>query len=198
MSEDINWHDWFYYDETSPSCLRWKITRHKGRSYRQIATLKDSIAGCQRNLKDLPNQKYWRVKLFSKTRQVHRVIYEMHNGKIANGFVVDHINKNAADNTITNLRIVTQAVNGRNKHRSINNSSGITGTYLRSDVRGNNVYKSARTEWYDLDGNKRSKSFSFKKYGKDAAIKMAVNARQSAIDEMNRLGAGYTERHGKE
>lgn len=23
-----NWSDYFYYDETSPSCLRWKVDRY--------------------------------------------------------------------------------------------------------------------------------------------------------------------------
>lgn len=52
----------------------------------------------------------------SKTgkRYVHRLIWEMHNGEIADGMQIDHINGVRDDNRIENLRCVTVTDNRRN------------------------------------------------------------------------------------
>lgn len=43
-----------------------------------------------------------------------RVIYHYFNGEIAEGLVIDHINGNQLDNSITNLRAITQLENTHN------------------------------------------------------------------------------------
>ena len=45
----------------------------------------------------------------------HRVIWEMHNGPIPDGLVIDHIDRNPRNNSIENLRVVTQSQNHLNK-----------------------------------------------------------------------------------
>ena len=50
----------------------------------------------------------------------HRIIWEMHNGKIPKGLQIDHINRIKDDNRIENLRLVTGSINRHN-----NNGSGV-------------------------------------------------------------------------
>ena len=46
---------------------------------------------------------------------VHRAVWEMHNGPIPDGLVVDHINRDPSDNRVENLRVVTQKQNCSNQ-----------------------------------------------------------------------------------
>ena len=112
----MNWSDYFYYDETSPSCLRWKVNRRVAR--------KDAIAGC---LKNVGSCRYWYVGLYGKQLKVHRVIWEMHNEPISNKTWIDHINGDGSDNKIDNMRLATPSQNNQNKKLAINNKSGYKG-----------------------------------------------------------------------
>ncbi len=56
---------------------------------------------------------------------MHRAII----GDIPKGMQVDHINRNKLDNRRSNLRIVTNAQNSRNRTISGNNLSGFRGVY---------------------------------------------------------------------
>ena len=67
-------------------------------------------AGCLSNY-----DKYYKVGINNKGVQLHRVIWEMHNGAIPKGLEIDHINRDRADNRIENLRAVTRSVNQHNK-----------------------------------------------------------------------------------
>jgi hypothetical protein len=46
--------------------------------------------------------------------QVHRIVWELHNGKIPQTMVVDHLNRDVSDNRIENLRLVTRSENSMN------------------------------------------------------------------------------------
>jgi len=59
------------------------------------------------------NDGYSRVQLFGKKYLVHRVIWEMFNGEIPKGKVIDHINNNSSDNRIENLQCITQTQNAQ-------------------------------------------------------------------------------------
>lgn len=65
----------------------------------------------------LMSGRYWYVRFGGRLVQEHRIIWEMHNGPIADGLCVDHINENKHDNRIENLQLLTKADNTR-KHVS--------------------------------------------------------------------------------
>ena len=51
---------------------------------------------------------YTLLRLYAKPYYAHRIIWEMHNGPIPEGLVIDHINCNPSDNRIENLQLVTR------------------------------------------------------------------------------------------
>ena len=48
---------------------------------------------------------------------VHRIVWEAFNGKIPEGHMIDHINRDKTDNRIENLRVVTRSQNVHNSIR---------------------------------------------------------------------------------
>lgn len=60
------------------------------------------------------------------TLLAHRLTWLIVYGKIPNG-EIDHINRNRADNRISNLRDVHRPINQRNASRRVDNTSGVTG-----------------------------------------------------------------------
>ena len=59
----------------------------------------------------LNNCGYVQLTFKNKTTLAHRIIWEMHNGTIPEGYDIDHINKVRTDNRIQNLRLLTVAEN---------------------------------------------------------------------------------------
>ena len=108
---------------------------------------------------------------------LHRIIMDAQPGE-----VIDHINRNGLDNTRDNLRKVDTSINNRNASLRIDNTTGIKGVTYESGKR----YKA---EWYDLNGKKRSKSFSIAKYGEQEALRLAIEYRQSIEEENNYITA---------
>ena len=186
----MNWHDWFYYDETSPSCLRWKVDRVSGRYKNQIHVKKDDVAGAK------GSSGYYSVKLHNKLTLCHRVIYEMLTGDTL--YVhdqVDHIDQDKANNCFINLRKVSATGNFRNFPKRKDNTSGKVGVTIISNGQGD-WYCSAN--WNTLEGKHTNKRFSIDKLGIMVAFRDAVAYREKMIEELNQQGAGYTDRHGKE
>lgn len=106
----MDWHNYFTY---SNGLLLWKI-RKKGRKL-------GSAAGSKRS------DGYIRVKCSGVDFLAHRIVWEMHYGKIPEGFEIDHINHIRSDNRIENLRIVSRSDNCKNMSISKANKSGFTG-----------------------------------------------------------------------
>lgn len=187
--EKTNWHDWFYYDESSPTCLRWKVNMTYGKWSQSVNRYAGDVAGT------VAKRGGYAVGLLRVSRKVHRVIYEMFNGIIQKDQVIDHIDGNSMNNRIENLKATSQYHNSCNCRMSRNNTSGVTGVHVQNNKCGNSYYVA---RWTELGGKERSKAFNINKLGIMVAFRDAVIHRQKMIEVLNSQGAGYTERHGKE
>lgn len=119
--DDMNWHDHFTYNPETGQLLRAmpgspKFGRAAG--YRQF---NGRIGSPHRSPHSI------RINVLGKFYVAHRIIWEMHNGPIPEGVVIDHINGNPFDNTMQNLRLATMAENSRNSRTPRNNKHGFKG-----------------------------------------------------------------------
>jgi hypothetical protein len=181
FNEDfMNYTDYFYYDESSPSCLRWKIDIFSGKGRRIHLIKKGDVAGsiCDSN-------PYYRVTLNGSQLKVHRIIAEMFLGE-CNSLEVDHINGDLLDNKICNLRIVSHKRNMRNTSKRSTNTSGVTGVHPK-------LKDGVLIAWVadiKTDQGRKSKSFSVSKF--DNAFELACKKR----DEFLKSNPEYSKRHG--
>ena len=191
QTQKLDFNDYFYYDETSPSCLRWKVDRFTGKWYKRRHVSAGDVVGCK-------NKKgYWTFNFTHRHYQVHRVIAEMIIGKLEDDMEIDHINKDKGDNHLHNLRIVERTVNLRNKGKYLNNKTGSTGVCLNVKTNEWGIIKYWVARWYDIDGVLRGKHFRIDKLGDEQAFKLACEYREKMIQQLNAQGAGYAETHGQ-
>lgn len=88
------------YDSESPSGLSWR--RYNGRQ----------ITGRGQD-------GYYRFQLGGKAWKSHRVVWCLHHGDVDCDLVVDHVDRNKANNRIENLELKTQGGNCRNKTKRL-------------------------------------------------------------------------------
>lgn len=187
---NVDWDNIVYYDESSPTFLRWKIEIRSGKKGTKINSKTDSIAGANvecgedRRSRGIIGYGY-------STYYIHRIVWLLNNGEIDSSLVIDHIDGDSTNNNIDNLRIVPQSINVRNKKKYKNNTTGYIGIYFR-EIRCIQYYIAG---WYDLDHRFKSKAFSCTKYGDIVAKQMAIAHREAMLNELNKDGAGYTEKH---
>ncbi len=77
---------------------------------------------------------YLVVHALGRRTKVHRLAWLLHYGDWPQG-EIDHINRDKADNRITNLRVVSRAENCRNRGLRRDNISGVTGVTWRPDLK---------------------------------------------------------------
>ncbi len=106
----MNWHEWFYYDGVN---LIWKKSRGRMKA--------GSIAGCPNDTGRI------RVRISGKYYKAHRIIWEMHNGPIPEGYEIDHLDHDPSNNRLNNFRLVLGKENAKNRPKNKNNTSGYTG-----------------------------------------------------------------------
>lgn len=94
-----------------------------------------------------------------------------------------------------NIRWETADQQARNLRKKVTNTSGVTGVALREYKESGTLY--AIAEWSDGESKSMSKKFSVKKLGLLPAFAAAVKFRECKIAELNALGYGYSEKHGK-
>lgn len=179
---------YFYYDSTSPSFLRWKA------KYNTSSKVKIGDVAGTCDLDDF----YWRINALGDHFKAHRIIWTLFNGSCPDGLHIDHIDGNPSNNDIGNLRVVIPRHNMHNKSMNKNNTSGTTGVSYSERTQPSGLFFSKYTaHMYVPNVGKRSKSFSIQKYGEQLAFELACEQRDLMIQFLNENGADYTDRHGK-
>lgn len=186
MKASVGWHNWLYYEESSPSGLKWKVEIRRGQHFNVVSVAVGDDAGY------LDSNGYWTIGLCGQIYKGHRIVWELHNPGLLSEEFIDHKNGDSADNKIENLRKVDRGTNQRNRSKCKSNKSGVTGVSF-SHGSGSSSW---RAKWHNMDGTRQEKYFSIKKHGNDEAFRLACEYRAKMIQELNEQGAGYTERHG--
>lgn len=193
LDYSINFDDYLYYDETSSTCLRWKVDIMKGRARSLVLVSKGSVAGTFRHTK-AGKRSQITVGLGRKGYRAHRIIYTMFYGEITGNNVIDHLDGNPFNNKIGNLSMKTPRGNSQNSGVADNSPFGISGVTCESSNFQFPCFR-ARVRLLEKDLNK---AFSVHKYGLMPAFKMAVLWRDEQIRRLNEEGSQFTDRHGKE
>lgn len=181
----IDWDFYFQLSINSPSGLLWKNSAKPKRN--------GKIAGSKNFNSRTKEPHMWRVNCQGKIWAVHRIIFIMVYGQTDANLIVDHIDGNPFNNEISNLRVCRQISNTQNRKKSSKNKTGFTGCSVTSNGQGRS-YVTASV----IHKNKQiSERFSIEDLGYDNALQKAIEARKRLITELNRLGAEYTQRHGK-
>lgn len=131
----MTWFDYFIY---SNGLLLWENKRSN--SCNDVAGCIDKISGYRLVTLTINGVK--------KRYYQHRIIWEMHNGPIPDGFEIDHIDHDRTNNKIDNLRLASKRDNKRNYTRLKNNTSGITGVCWHKG------FKKWQATIYDNDGRR--------------------------------------------
>lgn len=98
--------------------------------------------------------------------------------------LIDHINRNKADDRWVNLREATQNQNQQNKTIAKNNSSGYKGISIATDKRGSGyTYYRAQIGYQDGGTRYKTKSFSLTEVGLKDAITWLEDQRKQLHKE---------------
>ncbi|MDH0520871.1 HNH endonuclease [Achromobacter xylosoxidans] len=173
------------YDPKSVTGLRWK-SRSSG--FQGGFNKAGKAAGFRMVNPD--GYQYWRVTVNGSPLPAHRIVWELVSGEpIPAGLQVDHIDGNALNNRVENMRLVVPELNARNQKMPRTNRTGVTG------VSYNRHYDSyvARCS---LPSGRVSKTFTVGVLGAEAAFEQACRWRKQMLDSANSQGAGFTNRHG--
>lgn len=181
ISETI--HQLVYYDETSPTCLRWKIWNGQTNHCRRDA---GDVAGFLQK-----EHKRYKVSIAGKEMMAHRVVMVLHGYTIPKGFVVNHKDCDSTNNKIDNLEVVTKQINGikrkTNVYRTLSdkNTSGVTGvvelTTNKRDGYQGDTYAFAYLQ--DPNGMRINKFYNYALYGKEVAWQLATEFREQKMKE---------------
>ena len=105
--------DYLYYDESSPTGLRWLDDRFGGKDFKTIVRLRGEVAGSLGI-----GGKYWQVNLNSEIWLCHRIVWSLCNAKdTPTNLCIDHKDRNGLNNRIENLRLLTTNSNLANVDR---------------------------------------------------------------------------------
>lgn len=163
------------YDESSPTFLKWIKKPSKRVNIGSMAGSKCCDG-------------YMRLTLHRNSYAIGRIVYAMFNGYISPDMDIDHIDSNKSNNCIHNLRLVSHAVNQRNRKVRRNNTSGISGVFF------DEKNQRWRATWRSIDGKWKSKSFNISVHG-SLSYEMAIHHRENAILKLNEASANYSIKH---
>lgn len=171
--------DKYHYDENSKSGLIFSLNSRK--PFKEAGSI-DTDARSKRYQR-------WRIGFEGKLLLAHRVVWMLIHGEIPENYEVDHIDGNALNNKIENLRLIPKEFNRRNAAKRVDNKTGYTGiTY----------HDNGFMAYVKINKQDKTKYFSILKYGEALALQYAVEWRETQIALLNEHGSGYTDRHGKD
>ncbi len=161
MTTKIIWKDHVYYDEESPSFLRW------ARFAANNKIKPGSVAG------RINGEGYYSTYILTKRYPNSRIIYELlYNEKLSEGCVVDHLDGNPSNNKKTNLRKITFRENTLNQKIRTSNKSGIPGVHFDRIHGGFWI-----CQYIEESGRRIKKAYSIAKLGLPTAMIKAVKQR---------------------
>ena len=174
---DENFNNQFRYDEQSPT---WLIRKRNNKP-----------AGCfPYEPNGLPQA--ITVSYRNKRRVASRVIWELFNGPIPDGCVIDHLDGNPHNNNISNLACKSFRENLQNRKLQHNNVTGVSGVKW---ILVSKRWTYACANFFNQDGKQIQKNFSVKKLGLIPAFYHACMWRKGQIEKLNNNGENYTQRH---
>lgn len=184
----MNISDYFYYCETSASCLRRARDWRNGPKHSKLVQPVGSEAGT------LDKDGYYIVNINGRRYRAHRLVWEIHNGQIPEGMSIDHMDGRRTNNKISNLRIATPSLNNRNRTVGLENESGLRGVCKHVKNVNGKSYDYWNATWWS-GGKHHAKCFSIAKLGNEEALRKAIQHRLKMIEILNNQGAGYSDRH---
>lgn len=161
--EEVN--DKFYYDESSPSCLRYKQDT--------LNYKKDEVAG------HLDHYGYWDV-YNKRTCKVHRIIWLLFNKNLPIDLYINHIDNNPSNNKISNLELVTPSENSSRTVKQLKEDNGICIVENWCKTKYKRFYVASVMR----QGIKKYKRFSIEKYGEVEAKRLAYEYRDYLMNIM--------------
>jgi hypothetical protein len=174
--------DFSRYFEESKGLLIWKIRpRHHFKTDRAWSATNSNFAGRVAgtiNTSKRSATNYIAIEINSKAFKAHRIVWEMHNGPIPDGYHVDHIDGNGINNRIDNLRLVDSVASAHNLPIQKSNTSGVVGV----------CWHKAADKWQARISN-NGKRYDL---GRFDSFTDAVGARKAAETAYN-----YHQNHGR-
>lgn len=95
--EEIDYSQYVYYDDTSPTCLRWKVDRN------QAVEIGSKAGGFERDKSGKIKQA--EVRIEGKSHSINRVVWALFNGNPSRRQLIVYIDGDKGNNKITNLRL---------------------------------------------------------------------------------------------
>ena len=98
-----------------------------------------------------PSTRNFYIKRGYDSKRIHRLVYSEYIGRdLEKHEQIDHIDKNPLNNSVSNLRIVSNRQNCRNQRLPKNNTSGYRGVYPQ----GKKFYSAVYGEYFGIFDNK--------------------------------------------
>lgn len=164
--------EWFYYNEEDGTVRRARDGYH-GR-YKKDDIVKPYKL-CSHGYEGV------HVPTTRTTVPYHHLVAILRGLEIPDDKVIDHLDGNTKNNDISNMRVTTQQMNCRNKHKRYDNKTGVTGIHQNKNCKSFIVRIQVNGE---------------RKYlGSRPTLEEAIQLLESHKNEL--IAEGYTDRHGK-